>query len=81
MDIMENESGYQSTILNKTGLICFKLEFGGRGETTFTPTNGLTMQILPNWKAGFLLRLVGPVKITRLQNTVAILSNRQICGR
>ncbi len=39
------------------------------------------MQIVANWKAAQFLKLVGPVKSTRLQSTVAILSNRHICGR
>jgi hypothetical protein len=39
------------------------------------------MQIKRNWKARFLLWLVGAVKVTRLQSSVANLSNPLICGR
>ncbi len=49
-------------------------------DETIIPRN-LTMQIVPNWKAAFLLKLVGPVKVTRLQSFVAILSNPLIWGR
>ena len=39
------------------------------------------MPIQANWKARFLLYLLGPVKVSGLQHSVAILSNRPIGGR
>ena len=39
------------------------------------------MPINTNWKARFLLRLVGAVKVSRLQRLRANLSNRVIGGR
>jgi hypothetical protein len=41
----------------------------------------LTMAINANWKARFLLKLVGAVKVSGLQSFVANLSNRVIAGR
>ena len=39
------------------------------------------MPINANWKARFLLCLVGPVKVSGLQRSVANLSNRVFGGR
>ena len=39
------------------------------------------MPINTNWKARFLLRLFGPVKVSRLSPLRADLSNRVIGGR
>jgi len=41
----------------------------------------IIMPINANWKARFLLGLVGSVKVSRLQRLVATLSNRVIAGR
>ncbi len=38
------------------------------------------MPINANWQAGFLLELVGPVKVTSLQRPIANLANRVIGG-
>ncbi|MCP4274663.1 MAG: hypothetical protein GY781_22285 [Gammaproteobacteria bacterium] len=41
----------------------------------------LTMQIQPNWQAGFFNEVAGPVKIVRPRSDFADLANRLICGR
>ncbi len=40
----------------------------------------ITMPIKRNWKAAFLLWLVAPVKVARLQSSVANLANPLIGG-
>jgi len=65
----------QKSKVNKIEVYDFPQEAAIAQEST------LTKQIVPNWKAAFLLRLAGPVKSARLQTAVAGLSNRHICGR
>jgi hypothetical protein len=49
-------------------------------ENQIMATGGITMPMNANWKARFLLCLVGPVKVSGLQSAVANLSNRVIGG-
>jgi len=50
-------------------------------ESICLPKSALTIQNNANWKARFLLELVGAVKIIRLQWHFANFANRVIFGR